>query len=506
MTNSIRTMLLWLSASFAWAASPDFAKDVAPILNKYCVGCHNADEAEAELRLDSFAALIEGGENGSAIDSKQPESSLLLKRLMDAENPMPPEGEPRPEKSELEVLRRWLKTGANAPISDVDPTVVNFDSITPSESPRPVTALAFGSADSSKGAELVLIGQGATGALDIRSNGGFLRSEIAKPPAPFAIVLSNTKTNLALGAPLGTTVNLNGVVRLGIYYDGTDPENDLQVLFGDVNFQMKKMPYRLDGKSRSAVASFGKVMCFDELRATTPKFELTTPGKVHDVRYGLKGRALLAASGVAGLRGEAILWDMKTGKVAQSFKGHGDAVYAAALSEDGKLVATGSYDRKIIIWDTQSGKALRTLEGHNGAVYDVEFSPDAKVLVSASADTTVKVWSVATGQRLDTMGQPLKEQYSVDVSPDGKHIVAGGEDNRIRMWQLVSRDTARINPLVHARFAHEGAVEQVRFSNDGKHVVSSSSDGTVKVWSAEMELLDAYDVPVAMTEGARHHS
>ena len=38
--------------------------------------------------------------------------------------------------------------------------------------------------------------------------------------------------------------------------------------------------------------------------------------------------------------------------------------------------------------------------------------------------------------------------------------------------------------MLEARFAHEAAIEQVRFSNDGKRIVSSSTDGTVKVWDA----------------------
>jgi WD40 repeat protein len=126
-------------------------------------------------------------------------------------------------------------------------------------------------------------------------------------------------------------------------------------------------------------------------------------------------------------------------------------------------LATGSYDRAIVIWDVETGQQKHVLEGHNGAVFDLAFSPDDRVLASASADATVKIWSTVTGRRLDTLSQPLKEQRSVDISPDGQFVVAGGEDNRIRMWRLLSIESPRINPLIHARFAHEGGIERVRF-------------------------------------------
>ncbi len=38
---------------------PDFAKDVAPIFAKYCVGCHNADEPESNLSLETFDHLAD---------------------------------------------------------------------------------------------------------------------------------------------------------------------------------------------------------------------------------------------------------------------------------------------------------------------------------------------------------------------------------------------------------------------------------------------------------------
>ncbi|QDT28482.1 translocation protein TolB [Gimesia panareensis] len=234
-----------------------------------------------------------------------------------------------------------------------------------------------------------------------------------------------------------------------------------------------------------AIARFSEI---DLLSGKSNKLVRTIkdlPGKVNSVRFSNDGKWLITSSGTTGLFGQAAIWDVATGKKLHKFVGHKDVLYAAQVSPNQKWLATGSYDHKIILWDIATGKKIRTLSGHNGAIYDLAFSPDSTALASASADATVKVWSVATGDRLDTLSQPLKEQSSVSFSPDGNYIVATGADNRIRKWRFVSRKSARINPLVIARFAHESPVIQITYSPDGKLLASISDDHSLKIWDAD---------------------
>jgi mono/diheme cytochrome c family protein len=208
-------------------------------------------------------------------------------------------------------------------------------------------------------------------------------------------------------------------------------------------------------------------------------------GNVNALIFSADGAQLFAASGENALFGEVKQWTVADGKLIRTYEGHRDTLYGLALSPDGQTLATGSYDQQIKLWNTATGAELRTLRGHNGGVFAVAFRPDGKILASASADRTVKLWDVATGQRRDTLSQPLKEQVALAWSADGKRLAAGGFDNRIRVWEVSPEAKETTNPLLIARFAHEGPLMRLVWSADGATLVSSAQDGTVKLWEGQ---------------------
>ena len=57
-------------------------------------------------------------------------------------------------------------------------------------------------------------------------------------------------------------------------------------------------------------------------------------------------KTLYAAGGDVGISGEIRAWNVPDGKPLRTITGHSDAIYALALSPDGKTLATGSYDQK----------------------------------------------------------------------------------------------------------------------------------------------------------------
>lgn len=208
-------------------------------------------------------------------------------------------------------------------------------------------------------------------------------------------------------------------------------------------------------------------------------------GAANAVVFSPDGQRLYAAGGDTGIEGEIRAWNSADAALVRAIRGHKDAIYSLAVSPDGKLLASGSYDQKIKLWNAETGAEIRTLSGHNGCIYALDFRADGKILASASGDRTVKLWDVATGERRDTLSQPLKEQYALAFSPDGQRLAAGGVDRRIRVWQISDDARETTNPLLHSKFGHEGSILRLAFSQDGKSLISSAEDKTVKIWNPE---------------------
>ena len=92
-----------------------FSGVVLPVLERTCINCHGPQKSKAALRLDSFAAVMKGSENGIIVKPGELTGSVLLKRLRlpsDSDDHMPPNGKPQPTEDEIALLKWWITVGA----------------------------------------------------------------------------------------------------------------------------------------------------------------------------------------------------------------------------------------------------------------------------------------------------------------------------------------------------------------------------------------------------------
>lgn len=90
-----------------------FTRDVRPILSDTCFACHGPDEdkREADLRLDVAGSALDSG----AISPGDPDASELWNRIIsdDPDEKMPPpEFHKELTKTQRELIRRWIESGA----------------------------------------------------------------------------------------------------------------------------------------------------------------------------------------------------------------------------------------------------------------------------------------------------------------------------------------------------------------------------------------------------------
>lgn len=69
-----------------------------------------------------------------------------------------------------------------------------------------------------------------------------------------------------------------------------------------------------------------------------------------------------------------------------------------AFSLDGRLLVSGSHDKKVGIWDVQSGRLVKLLDGHEGVVLRVDMNSSGTLIASISWDGTVRLWGVVGDQ------------------------------------------------------------------------------------------------------------
>jgi WD40 repeat protein len=152
------------------------------------------------------------------------------------------------------------------------------------------------------------------------------------------------------------------------------------------------------------------------------------------------------------------LWDLKTGKVAATYRR--DTGYPVAFSSDLALAAVHDaldavHEEDIKLWDVATGKDRSTLQGHaaDDLLGVVLFSPDGKTLASVGVSLRLsggvpglgvqlesvgqlKLWDVRTGKELAALKGHKDGVHCVAYSLDGRMLATATKDKSIRLWEM----------------------------------------------------------------------
>ena len=115
MNGAIAWLLALSGLAFARKppANPErfFDTQVAPILSKRCLGCHNQELKDGGISFLDRDSLLKGGSRGPALVPGKPEESVIVHAIrQDGELNMPPGA--KLSDDEIATLTEWVSRGA----------------------------------------------------------------------------------------------------------------------------------------------------------------------------------------------------------------------------------------------------------------------------------------------------------------------------------------------------------------------------------------------------------
>jgi WD40 repeat protein len=416
-------------------SAPEYARDVAPLFRKYCLACHNSQEAQGGLVLESYPQALHGGEHGAIFVAGSVEKSRLILVLeKKAEPAMPPAGNKGPSQEEISVLKAWIQAGARG--SQANATAVAeivTPRIEPLGKPRdPIAAVAY----SPDGRWLAV---------------AHYRSVEIRSATPARADGSRTVATLSVAMLSGIAGNVNGV---GFSADGS-------LLF----------------------AAAGEPGLFGELSLWNTA-DWTRRRTLRGHRDALLGGALSPDAKIvatASYDQMIRLWDVSTGKELRLLKGHNGAVFDVAFDPSGRFLASASGDRTVKLWDVASGGRLDTFSQPTKDQYAVVFSPDGQQVIAGGVDSRIRIWRLSPSAKEGT-NELVESLFAHDgpivrlaISRDGRLIASSSEDRTIKIW-----DAARFTQVEELRGQSDWSTA-LAIAPDSKTLAAGRMDGSLAI-------------------------
>jgi hypothetical protein len=420
-----------LTLIFAWAAAglffqasgqdaPAFVKDVLPIFEANCSGCHSAMAKMGSLDLASYEGTMKGGNHGTiVVPGKSAESRLYLMIAGKMAPAMPLSGKSLAA-GDIETIRRWIDAGAKPP--------------------------APGEAAAAK-----------------------------KPAAPPLHASPSAKPEIAAlsYSPKGDLMALGAYreVRLADTAGKT-----IATLQGHAE-KVRALDFSRDGKLLAAAGGepgrFGEVKIWDVAR----RVEAATFRGHSDCLYAVAFSTDGSMVATAGYDKLIKLWDTASGKELRTLKDHIDAIYALAFTPDGKRLVSAAADRTVKIWDPATGERLYTLGEPLDGLNALAIHPGGRLVAAGGLDKTIRIWSL--GEKSGTLTASLIAHEDAILrlafSPDGNLLISSAADRTIKVFQ--TDGLAELKALKQPDWPLALTV-----APDGKSFAAGRFDGSVEIY------------------------
>jgi WD40 repeat protein len=444
-----------VAADAAPAATVSYFRDVRPIFQVHCLGCHQPAKAMGEFVMTNFQNLAKGGESEQpAVVPGKPEESHLLALVTPADGKAEmPKDKPPLADDQIKKIRQWIAEGAqddtpmsvrgaidadHPPVYEASPVLTALD-FSPDDTLLAVSGYHETLLHKADGSGLVarLVGQSERiESLAFSPDGKSLAVSGGSPGRLGEVQVWEVETRkLRYSVPV-TYDTVYGVSWSG---DGTKiafgcGDNTLRAIEAasgkQVLYQGAHSDWVLDtvfSKDGSYLISVSRDRSMKLVEVATQRFvdNITsiTPGALKGGldtvdRHPTKDELLIGgADGVPKIyqmlrtKARVIGDDFNLIKAYEAVPGR---IFDACFNGDGSRFAVGSSldgAGEVRVYETDSGKLLHKLAGQKGAVYAVAFSTSGKVVASAGFDGLVRLNDADTGSL-------MKEFVPAPISTD----------------------------------------------------------------------------------------
>jgi WD40 repeat protein len=415
-------------------AEPGYQRDIRPILQKHCVGCHQPASKASGLDLTTFTGFKTGGTRGAAFVPGSPEQSLAVKYLTGELKPSMPLGQPTLPAEQIDLVRQWIKAGAigDSPAVEVssEPTIYR--------QPPVITAIRFspdGKVLAVSGNREVLL-HNADGSALIKRLGG-------KAERILSIAFSKDSKVLVAGG--GTPARFGEV-------QWWDLESGRELRTAEVTSDT------VFGASLAPDGSKVAVGCTDN---TVHVFESATGKELYkfgnhenwvlDTVFGVDGKRIVSV----GRDRAAKLIDATAGQFLENVNALKSELSAVARHPSRDEIVIGGEDRYPYVYKMDRPRNLkvgedatfiRRLERQDGPIFALDWSPDGKRIAVAGTGPEVRLYDAETGDRTSACQGHSAGIYTVAFSPDGSRLATGGFDGTVRLYD--TRDCSLVKSFV----------------------------------------------------------
>ena len=400
----------------------EFNRDIKPILDTHCTGCHQPASKQSDLDLTTYAGFQAGGRRGPAFVGGSPEQSLVIQFITAALKPSMPFGQPPLSATEVTTIRDWIQSGAKddspSDVASTEPTVYH--------QPPVITALRF----SPDGTTLAVSGNREV--LLHRADGsGLVKRLLGRADRILSIAFSADGNLMIAG---GGTPARFGEVQFWQPREGTLLRT-AQVA-GDTVF----------GASLSPDASKVAVGCADN---TVRAFESATGKELYKISahenwvlgtaFGIDSKRLISV----GRDRAAKLIDAEAGQFLENVNQLHGELAAVARHPNADEIVMGGEDRIPYVYRMdrprnlkvgEDATLIRQLAAQEGAIFAIDWSPDGKRVAIAGAGPSVNIYDAESGSLVASCKGHTAGIYAVAFSPDSRRLATGGFDGQVRLY------------------------------------------------------------------------